>query len=1241
MNKIKKLIKSNFKRKLRITQGLLVAFLLSGILVYGEDAQPQLSPLNITINNLTEKTGLELGDKSYPRGEGSITTSRNGIAIGNGAVATGGAENKESIITKLAENKTKLDEIAKQQKLVNQKTQELRDKQIRERATIEAGIRVEEILKSKEKAKVKWQEDLKAYNDLKNNSEQFFRDYNSKINDLNSRLSAISQIQGIDLNSEDGLNSAASQLKSRVENGTTLNLSEDFYKEYARNYYRALGDLRLAKIKKAALEKGDNFDFFKEEYNKKYNDKITKEVDFSFKTNFYNNLLYNNDSRSFSNGFFLEKNEKGEITFGEKIKPFINDVQNSNENRVIIPIIDENSVLTKDQYEDIQKEIRKLDNFKEKIIEQYTDGIRTFDIVTKEEFSKGINYIIEKNKFEFTKKIDKAFFQGEYERTKNTTWLDKKKAVDSQTENNIEGFNEYSKIIKGTVPYFYNGNIFYNSLLNQNYNKIPRDSYELLLKEWAKKNITDIEEKNKLTINTLTNELEQALGINKQAIQQREAEINRLKSISEQDEKNYNGLNPSEADKILAAEYIRVKEEINKLTNEIVTADTKLKALKEALTLNDLTNMGSNNFAIGTNSLAVKDDAIALGTSSSTIGEQSISIGKEATTVGNGSITISKGGVTKGNNSINIGTGNVLIGDKSGVLGDPNQIFGNNNFVVGNENKIGTVNAPKNNVFILGSNINAENIDNAIILGNESQGVSGAVSVGKPNAERKILNVADGLIASDSKEVINGSQIYTLKEEISGKANKSDLNTYIKIDGSNIDNSNKSGIISKLSDGANISTPTNSIITDSKLKEVLDNKNYVTNTDLSNKANKDLTNVTKESIVNKASDGASLTSPTNSLVTDTLVKTELDKKADKNNVFTKEEINNKLDSKANTSDLSSYAKTDASNINTDNYINKLNSGANISTPLGKLVTDRDVKNHLDSNYYDKSTIDNKLLNANVRTEGSVKSNSLEVTNGTNRLVGTQDLIIELKNNSISKEKLSTEIKTEINNKADKNSVYSKTETDNKFLDKSIYDMEKRDFNSKLDKKANINGDNITSNQNKADFRKNIEVYSKNEIDNRLSNLDVTTNLNGKITETEEAGVKGKVIHEHLINNYVNKKEIEMRDAQIISNYQEIQENKQAIANNSKRIEQVNSKVNKIGAMTGALGNLDFGQVKVNHLAVGAGIASFNNAQAIAVGVAYRPTENLFMTTKYSIAADNPRQNSAIGAGITYQFNLND
>lgn len=95
MNKIKKLIKSNFKRKLRITQGLLVAFLLSGILVYGEDAQPQLSPLNITINNLTEKTGLELGDKSYPRGEGSITTSRNGISIGNGAVATGGAENKE------------------------------------------------------------------------------------------------------------------------------------------------------------------------------------------------------------------------------------------------------------------------------------------------------------------------------------------------------------------------------------------------------------------------------------------------------------------------------------------------------------------------------------------------------------------------------------------------------------------------------------------------------------------------------------------------------------------------------------------------------------------------------------------------------------------------------------------------------------------------------------------------------------------------------------------------------------------------------------------------------------------------------------------------------------------------------------------------------------------------------------------------------------------------------------------
>ena len=83
------------------------------------------------------------------------------------------------------------------------------------------------------------------------------------------------------------------------------------------------------------------------------------------------------------------------------------------------------------------------------------------------------------------------------------------------------------------------------------------------------------------------------------------------------------------------------------------------------------------------------------------------------------------------------------------------------------------------------------------------------------------------------------------------------------------------------------------------------------------------------------------------------------------NAVTEAKINNGAVSKDKLSDalktkiaeIDNKANIDATNIDTDKYISKLNEGVNIDTPAGKLVKDSDLKKHLDENYYNKSQID--------------------------------------------------------------------------------------------------------------------------------------------------------------------------------------------------------------------------------------------------------------------------------------------
>ena len=1122
---------------------------------------------------------------------------------------------------------------------------------------------------------------------------------------------------------------------------------------------------------------------------------------------------------------------------------------------------------------------------------------------------------------------------------------------------------------------------------------------------WKKENIDDPKEKNKISINTLTSELERELNINKEEVIKKEKELETLLKESNQAEINYNSINPNESDVVVAKKYEEVKAEIEKLTADLNDANTRLTNLKNALTLNDLKNIGENQIAIGTETLAVGNNTIAMGYKAISVGKDTVSIGARNQSTGQAITALGQDLVTNGNNNISIGNTNVINGEN-------NIVFGRNN----NVGALGDANKSNGNI-VLGNGITvSKDITNSITLGDGATPISNAISVGSANNERQIKNVKDATDDQDAvtykqlkdklddkankdlsnvekstiinkvgdgnldnttgglvKDTVVKEKLDNLKNDIdtklNNKANASDLGSYLKLDGTNADSDDKRiALASKLSENSSLTDPKGILVTDTLVKQGLDGKlnkdlsnldetkineklakGNITSTDITvtggnnstfkdvtlelstalkdkinsvdDKANKDevytkdqtntkidekinaidlsgfaktdASNIQKDKYTTKLSDGASLTSPTGALVTDTLVKQGLDDKANKDlsnvekstiinkvgdgnldnttgglvkDTVVKEKLDNlkndidtKLNNKANASDLGSYLKLDGTNAdsddkrialasklsenssltdpkgilvtdtlvkqgldgklnkdlsnldetkineklakgnitstditvtggdnstfkdvtlnlsealknkinsvddklnkkgdnltndekiallknlgldniptvaNLDNKLNKngdnlekeafttnLTKGANIDTPTNTVVTDKMVKDKLDSMNTDLgSKLDNKankdLSNLTNEDKGKARTNldvysKSETDNKLNEKADKSDLTkyVKLDGSNIDKtakdkltEKLSEaanldtptntlvtdtivktkldNLKTDLDNKLDKKAnasdVYTKNELDAKLKntvapkaegdilsdtleitngkdrligkedvkielkDKSVTKEKLSDELTKnIDNKANINGNNIVNKKDKEDFRNNIDVYSKNEIDSKISNISTETNLDGEIKENEEKGVKGKVIDKHLKENYVHKNDMQIRDKVIISNSAEIQANKEAIKANAKEIKRVDAKINKVAAISQATASLDWGQISVGNVGVGASIAQYSNETGIAVGVAYRPTDNFFMNMKWTGLAGEPHYNS-IGASATYQFNL--
>lgn len=159
-------------------------------------------------------------------------------------------------------------------------------------------------------------------------------------------------------------------------------------------------------------------------------------------------------------------------------------------------------------------------------------------------------------------------------------------------------------------------------------------------------------------------------------------------------------------------------------------------------------------------------------------GRNALAAGVNASAKGFESVAIGYGTKTTADNTVAIGNGNKVSGLSSAAVGVSNNVAQNNTFVLGSR-----VTTTQANSVVLG----AGSADRAAT--SETKGTitlsdgttreygnfagtspTGVVSVGAKDSERQIINVAAGKISADSTDAVNGSQLYSLANEVGKNA---------------------------------------------------------------------------------------------------------------------------------------------------------------------------------------------------------------------------------------------------------------------------------------------------------------------------------------------------------------------------------------------------------------------------------------------------------------------------------------
>ncbi len=180
--------------------------------------------------------------------------------------------------------------------------------------------------------------------------------------------------------------------------------------------------------------------------------------------------------------------------------------------------------------------------------------------------------------------------------------------------------------------------------------------------------------------------------------------------------------------------------------------------------------------AIGTRATASDVRSLALGHQAKSTGYKANAIGADATANGNHANAIGSSATATGDHAQAFGAGAQATGVRTNVFGSDAAATADYSIAIGNK-----ANASTANSIALGADSttrSATNVTSATVAGHTYGGFAGtspvgSVSVGKAGQERQIHNVAAGKISADSTDAVNGSQLYSVANDLQTQINNS------------------------------------------------------------------------------------------------------------------------------------------------------------------------------------------------------------------------------------------------------------------------------------------------------------------------------------------------------------------------------------------------------------------------------------------------------------------------------------
>ena len=179
--------------------------------------------------------------------------------------------------------------------------------------------------------------------------------------------------------------------------------------------------------------------------------------------------------------------------------------------------------------------------------------------------------------------------------------------------------------------------------------------------------------------------------------------------------------------------------------------------------------------AVGTRAAASDVRSLAFGHEAKSTGYKANAIGADAQANGNHANAIGSSAYANGDHAQAFGAGAHADGVRTNVFGSDASASADYSIAIGNKADASTANS-----IALGANAttrSATNVTSATVAGHTFGGFAGtspvgSVSVGKAGAERQLKNVAAGEISATSTDAVNGSQLYSVANELQTQINK-------------------------------------------------------------------------------------------------------------------------------------------------------------------------------------------------------------------------------------------------------------------------------------------------------------------------------------------------------------------------------------------------------------------------------------------------------------------------------------